>query len=118
MSKKARTKGGVPKLLDGLLSFRARMSARTVSDIASFWNAGLTDRPPCSPKPNLPSAQDYEKQASAANREVGPPPPGYGRYDYAGGVQSASTLQGPPRRNLDEVMCFKVRLTGNQISYP
>lgn len=71
------------------------------------------------PKPNLPSAQDYEKQASAANREVGPPPPGYGRYDYGGnaGGQSASTLQGPPRRNLDEVLCFKCGEKGHYANH-
>lgn len=109
MSSKTRPKSSMPELSHRVLPPGSRMSPRTVGAIAL--TLSRPDVPvPCSPKPNLPSAQDYEKQASAANREVGPPPPGYGRYDYGGnaGGQSASTLQGPPRRNLDEVLCFKV----------
>jgi hypothetical protein len=46
---------------------------------------------------------------------LGPPPPGYGRYadfdrGFSGGTHggSASATPGPPRRNLDDVLCFKV----------
>lgn len=70
-----------------------------------------------SPKPSLPSPSAYEPPSPPANRDLGPPPPGYGRYaDYdrsnaGGGPVGMPGSTGPslgPRRNLDDVMCFKV----------
>jgi len=75
-----------------------------------------------SPKPSLPSPSAYEPPSPPANRDLGPPPPGYGRYaDYdrsnagggggGGGQVGMPGNAGPPlgpRRNLDDVMCFKV----------
>lgn len=72
-----------------------------------------------SPKPNLPSLSAYEPPSPPTNRDLGPPPPGYGRYaDFdranAGGVSSTPGAPGAPpvpRRNLDDVLCFKVGRT-------
>ena len=85
-----------------------------------------------SPKVALPTEEDYRPASPPAQRELGPPPPGYGRYaEYGGsgrglempnggsgsgggmgrGAGSAGAGQfgdGAPRRNLDEVLCFKV----------
>ena len=70
-----------------------------------------------SPKPSLPSPRAYEPPSPPSNRDLGPPPPGYGRYaDYdRGGLGGSMTSQGnaaiasnAPRRNLDDVLCFKV----------
>jgi hypothetical protein len=68
-----------------------------------------------SPKPNLPTAKDYE-MPEVPNRDLGPPPPGYGRYaDVSMDRPPAgqNTFAAPPtggfiRRNLEEVTCFKV----------
>ncbi|TFK30534.1 hypothetical protein FA15DRAFT_662505 [Coprinopsis marcescibilis] len=75
------------------------------------------------PKPGLPQEKDYENQASLSNREVGPPPPGYGRYDagsgnaQSGGQPGGQGLTGPPRRNLDEVLCFKCGEKGHYANH-
>jgi hypothetical protein len=69
-----------------------------------------------SPKPDLPSPESYETPAPLSTRDLGPPPPGYGRYaDFdravpngAYGGTAGNSTSGPPRRNLDEVLCFKV----------
>jgi cleavage and polyadenylation specificity factor subunit 4 len=67
-----------------------------------------------SPKPSLPPAKAYEPPEPLSQRELGPPPPGYGRYaDFDRGAAGGGPSHGPgqpgPRRNLDEVLCFKVR---------
>jgi hypothetical protein len=67
-----------------------------------------------SPKPSLPPPKAYDPPEPPSQRELGPPPPGYGRYaDFdrgaAGGGPSHGAGQPGPRRNLDEVLCFKVR---------
>ena len=74
-----------------------------------------------SPKPNVPPAKAYDPPEPPSAKDLGPPPPGYGRYvDYergggggGGGGPTAPNGQmnvpGGPRRNLDEVLCFKVR---------
>ena len=67
-----------------------------------------------SPKPNVPPSSAYDPPPPPSPRDLGPPPPGYGRYaDFdhgsGSGVQSGGGGGQPPRRNLDEVMCFKVQ---------
>jgi cleavage and polyadenylation specificity factor subunit 4 len=65
-----------------------------------------------SPKPNLPPAKAYEPPPPPSPRDLGPPPPGYGRYaDFDRGTSAGPTSGGvqAPRRNLDDVLCFKVR---------
>jgi cleavage and polyadenylation specificity factor subunit 4 len=69
-----------------------------------------------SPKPNVPPPKAYDPPSPPSAKDLGPPPPGYGRYTdldrgLGGGPPgggSGGTLTGPPRRNLDEVLCFKV----------
>jgi cleavage and polyadenylation specificity factor subunit 4 len=73
-----------------------------------------------SPKPDLPAPHEYDPPSPPSPKDLGPPPPGYGRYtDFERGttMQSAATSQGNqggftggPRRNLDEVLCFKVKI--------
>lgn len=71
-----------------------------------------------SPKPGLPSPSAYEPPPPPTQRELGPPPPGYGRYadfDRSGGGSlgpGGGGSGGPPgpRRNLEDVECFKVNL--------
>jgi len=65
-----------------------------------------------SPKPNIPPPSAYDPLPPPSPRDLGPPPPGYGRYaDFDHGPGSGIQSGGgqPPRRNLDEVMCFKVK---------
>lgn len=70
-----------------------------------------------SPKPNIPPPKAYDPPSPPSAKDLGPPPPGYGRYaDFERGLGGGPTtggtgaaLVGPPRRNLDEVLCFKVR---------
>lgn len=73
-----------------------------------------------SPKPGIPPPQAYDPPSPPSSRELGPPPPGYGRYaDFDRGFGNGTmppggTFNGPPgslRRNLDEVLCFKVSPT-------
>ena len=72
-----------------------------------------------SPKPELPSKKDYEAPPSPSRRDLGPPPPGYGRYSDYDSVRGPNVGQGSinsviptgqARRNLDDVLCFKVKL--------
>lgn len=59
----------------------------------------------------LPSEEDYRPPSPPPQRELGPPPPGHGRFvDYGRGGVGRGSDGLPPRRNLDEVLCFKVRL--------
>lgn len=71
-----------------------------------------------SPKPNMPPAKAYDPPSPPSAKDLGPPPPGYGRYaDFDRGLGGGppgqtglgNSMTGPPRRNLDEVLCFKVR---------
>ncbi|KAF8922450.1 hypothetical protein CPB85DRAFT_52725 [Mucidula mucida] len=73
------------------------------------------DCPRGHPKPNLPTQKDYDPP-TPPTRDLGPPPPGYGRYsDFDRGFSGGGAPYGQgnpssmgPRRNLDEVLCFKV----------
>ena len=68
----------------------------------------------------MPLPKDYEPPAAPSQKDLGPPPPGYGRYaefDRISGAQSAQPnyavqtgFTGGVRRNLDDVLCFKVRV--------
>lgn len=57
----------------------------------------------------LPTEDDYRTPSPPPQRELGPPP-GHGRFvDYGrGGGRGDGGL--PLRRNLDDVLCFKVRV--------
>jgi hypothetical protein len=71
-------------------------------------------KPASSPKPNLPTPDAYELPSPPATRDLGPPPAGYGRFtdpdrSFAGGAGRGNQGDGP-RRNLDDVLCFKVSL--------
>lgn len=70
-----------------------------------------------SPKPDIPTSKDYNPPSPPSPKELGPPPPGFGRYadfDRGSGAMAAQNNHGQsgnytgPRRNLDEVLCFKV----------
>lgn len=79
-----------------------------------------------SPKPDIPPPSTYEAP-EAPLRDLGPPPPGYGRYadfgqdrfgaggggggggGFGGSGGGGGGPAGAPRRNLDDVLCFKVR---------
>lgn len=71
-----------------------------------------------SPKPDIPPTKSYEAPEAPA-RDLGPPPPGYGRYADFGQERYAVTnvagfgdaAGGAIRRNLDDVTCFKVGTT-------
>jgi hypothetical protein len=84
-----------------------------VSCLSRFVTNEVTDG--ISPKPQLPEAKEYEVP-EAPNRDLGPPPPGYGRYADAafttgggtGHFTAGAQSSGFVRRNLDEVTCFKV----------
>jgi len=61
----------------------------------------------------MPPARAYAPPSPPGPRELGPAPPGYGRYaDYDRATGTAGpplpSFHGAPRRNLDEVLCFKV----------
>ncbi|KAI0322974.1 hypothetical protein OF83DRAFT_1273733 [Amylostereum chailletii] len=94
--------------------------------------------PDCSkghPKPTLPPPEAYNPPAQVSQRDLGPPPPGYGRYaDFdrgfqggggqnfgAGGTGSANGAGAGagtmPRRNLDEVLCFKCGEKGHYANH-
>ncbi|KIY72869.1 hypothetical protein CYLTODRAFT_343357 [Cylindrobasidium torrendii FP15055 ss-10] len=81
------------------------------------------------PKPTLPLPQEYELPAQP-QRELGPPPPGFGRYqdfDRNGGgggpggpggfSQPGGANPAGPRRNLDEVLCFKCGEKGHYANH-
>ncbi|KAK2461841.1 hypothetical protein APHAL10511_006304 [Amanita phalloides] len=69
------------------------------------------------PKSDLPPPKAYEPPPLPSTRDLGPPPPGYGRYadfdrGFPGGLLTNASAATPAaaRRNLDDVMCFKVDL--------
>lgn len=70
-----------------------------------------------SPKPGIPPPEAYNPPPPPSNRELGPPPPGYNRFGEFDRPPPTSFGAGRgvpadgfvPRRNLDEVMCYKVR---------
>ncbi|KAF8832428.1 hypothetical protein HHX47_DHR1001979 [Lentinula edodes] len=68
------------------------------------------------PKPGPPKPEAYQAPPLSM-RDLGPPPPGYGRYaDFDRSFTNAPATQhaaagansNASRRNLDEVLCFKV----------
>ncbi|KAG9103942.1 RNA-binding component of cleavage and polyadenylation factor [Ceratobasidium sp. 370] len=68
------------------------------------------------PKPDIPPPEAYRPPSPPSQRDLGPPPPGYGRFEHGGGqggpaggfVVGANNPGFVPRRNLDDVLCFKV----------
>jgi cleavage and polyadenylation specificity factor subunit 4 len=114
----------MPVVPDRLLSIGTRMLTRTVSRLSALKCFLFYSSFCASPKPNLPSPKSYEPPSLPSTRDLGPPPPGYGRYaDFdrsgagsgAGGMHNnAGGTSGPQRRNLDDVLCFKV---GSSVSY-
>ena len=116
MSTKTCPKGGLSIVPDGILSNGPGLPARTVSNPACLHPRSTRNPWPVydtnSPKPNIPPPSAYDPPPPPSPRDLGPPPPGYGRYaDFDHGTGSGMQPGGgqPPRRNLDEVMCFKVR---------
>jgi cleavage and polyadenylation specificity factor subunit 4 len=108
----------LPTLHNWLLPTRTRLPSRPVRVIDTYLSSS-TNLLFRSPKPNLPSPKSYEPPSPPSNRDLGPPPPGYGRYaDFdRGGAMGPQVMphggpngSGPPRRNLDDVLCFKVCL--------
>ncbi|KAG0708960.1 hypothetical protein DFH29DRAFT_889887 [Suillus ampliporus] len=84
------------------------------------------DCPRGHPKPNLPPPRSYEPPSPPSNRDLGPPPPGYGRYaDFDRGTMGPQVMShsggpnggGPPRRNLDDVLCFKCGEKGHYANH-
>ncbi|VDC07827.1 unnamed protein product [Peniophora sp. CBMAI 1063] len=87
------------------------------------------------PKPQLPQPSEYNPPPLPNQRDLGPPPPGYGRYadfdptnarsgggqNYGGGGSAGRSgggeFSGPPRRNLDEVLCFKCGEKGHYANH-
>jgi len=91
------------------------------------------------PKPQIPTAEDYRPPSPPSPRDIGPPPPGFGRYldqdgnpqqgmgggGFGGGSGGYNTYPGQRaradgtgdggfvRRNLDEVTCFKCGQRGH-----
>ncbi|KAI5836100.1 hypothetical protein K523DRAFT_289996 [Schizophyllum commune Tattone D] len=79
------------------------------------------DCPRGHPKPGLPPPEAYELPPPPA-RDLGPPPPGYGRYtdfdrSYQNNQNNAAAAAGAPRRNLDEVLCFKCGEKGHYANH-
>jgi hypothetical protein len=73
-----------------------------------------------SPKPGIPSPEAYRPPSPPSQRDLGPPPPGWGRFNDHGAGQggpSGGFVVGPnnpgSRRNLDDVLCFKVSYSSN-----
>ncbi|GJJ15890.1 hypothetical protein Clacol_010168 [Clathrus columnatus] len=83
--------------------------------------------PDCSrghPKPELPKISEYAGPSISSHRELGPPPPGFGRHGEherpfaPGGPPNQSTgMAAPIRRNLDEVVCFKCGKNGHYANH-
>ncbi|KAL0072054.1 RNA-binding component of cleavage and polyadenylation factor [Marasmius tenuissimus] len=77
------------------------------------------------PKPGLPPASAYDPPSPPSNRDLGPPPPGYGRYaDFDRGFPGGANYPGAPnpsgmqpRRNLDDVLCFKCGEKGHYANH-
>lgn len=113
--------GGMSTVPHRVLPSRPRLSAWPVRCIppSSFLSPSLTDVVCRSPKPGIPPPKAYEPPEPPSVRDLGPPPPGYGRYaDFDRG---GSNFPGPhppglggsggppgPRRNLEDVVCYKV----------
>jgi len=83
--------------------------------------------PKAHPKPNLPPPSAYDPPPPLAQRDLGPPPPGYGRYaDFEPRNVASNNAQpqfnsssGPAgtRRNLDDVLCFKCGEKGHYANH-
>ncbi|KAI8981276.1 hypothetical protein BD414DRAFT_516202 [Trametes punicea] len=86
------------------------------------------------PKPGIPPPQAYEPPEPLSVRDLGPPPPGYGRYadfDRAGAGGGGGSFPGAhapglggsgggppgPRRNLDDVVCYKCGEKGHYANH-
>ena len=117
------TPSSLPKLPHRVLPFGTRVSSWPVSGypiifLVAINRRHLRYRPFSSPKPGLPPPEAYEPPPPPTHRELGPPPPGYGRYADFGGGAGSNTGMGPggggtsgppgPRRNIEDVVCFKV----------
>ena len=104
------TQSGVPALFNGVLSSWSRMSPRPVK--SGYFPPFDPLLNISSPNPSIPPPKAYGPPLPPSAKDLGPPPPGYGRHvDLGNGVGppgSNNTMTGPPRRNLDEVLCFKV----------
>ena len=105
-------------VLDRVLSIGTGLHARTVSTLVMHVFPDPIGILHDSPKPELPSPKAYEPPPPPSTRDLGPPPPGYGRYaDFdrgfpSGPIANASVnAPGLARRNLDDVLCFKVKYT-------
>ncbi|KAJ7181740.1 hypothetical protein C8R43DRAFT_279316 [Mycena crocata] len=77
------------------------------------------DCPRGHPKPGLPPPEAYEPPLAPSIE--GPPPPGFGQYgEYNRNFQGGNTSfggNGPARRNLDEVLCFKCGEKGHYANH-
>ncbi|KAH7344614.1 hypothetical protein B0J17DRAFT_591462 [Rhizoctonia solani] len=83
------------------------------------------DGPECKrghPKPGIPPPEAYRPPSPPSQRDLGPPPPGWGRFNEhgpgptgpGGGFVVGQNNPGfVPRRNLDEVLCFKCGQKGH-----
>jgi len=73
------------------------------------------------PKPGLPPAKAYEPPELPSSRELGPPPPGFGRYAEFDRMLGNGQTPGPGvtvvRRNLDDVLCFKCGEKGHYANH-
>ncbi|THV04846.1 hypothetical protein K435DRAFT_826666 [Dendrothele bispora CBS 962.96] len=74
------------------------------------------------PKPGLPPPKAYDPPSPPSNRDLGPPPPGYGRYadfdrGFPGPTGPGANLALVLRRNLDDVMCFKCGEKGHYANH-
>jgi len=76
------------------------------------------------PKPNLPKPSEYTPPASASHRDLGPPPPGFGRFGdhdrpFPPSVTTSQAAGGAAagRRNLDDVVCFKCGKNGHYANH-
>ncbi|KAI0778575.1 hypothetical protein BD413DRAFT_510192 [Trametes elegans] len=93
------------------------------------------DCPRGHPKPGIPPPKAYEPPEPPSVRDLGPPPPGYGRYaDFdrggGGGGGGGGNFPGPhppglggsggppgPRRNLEDVVCYKCGEKGHYANH-
>ncbi|KAJ1311064.1 hypothetical protein OPQ81_009568 [Rhizoctonia solani] len=83
------------------------------------------DGPECKrghPKPGIPPPEAYRPPSPPSQRDLGPPPPGWGRFNEhgvaangpgAGFVVGQNNPGFVPRRNLDDVLCFKCGQKGH-----
>ncbi|KAF8707730.1 Zinc finger C-x8-C-x5-C-x3-H type (and similar), partial [Rhizoctonia solani] len=75
-----------------------------------------------SPKPGIPPPEAYRPPSPPSQRDLGPPPPGWGRFTEHGAgpngpggsfVVGQNNTGFVPRRNLDDVLCFKCGQKGH-----